>query len=295
MKNLTVHEVVNFETGEVVEVVRLEDLQEEQARRKANNIQGMKLRKSKEELNSLIDGVLGSFYFHQYTELLEELAGDTALAFRFLYLCTYADYDGVLMYGNYRNKKHHSPMQERDLIEVFGLSATLNRSVRKELYSHNLIEKDSQGRLSINKKYCSRGKQSKKSLQTSVRVFDAGLQDVYSTVKPTDHKKVGILFALLPYVNKSHNVLCFNPQEQDIAYIETMTIQDIARAVDYGVAKARRLEKELLNVRVDGEYSLLGANAGDTTHYYINPKLYYAGSELESLKSLISMFELLSK
>ena len=59
-----------------------------------NKAEGFAKKKKKDEFSQYINSNFGSFYFNNYMKLLKKLNNNTALLFRFLYLCTYADYDG---------------------------------------------------------------------------------------------------------------------------------------------------------------------------------------------------------
>ena len=95
-----VKEYMDVETGEsIVGAIKTEEellkLQEAQERKDKRD----KYLKEKAEFESYIQANFGSFYFNNYMELWDKLTKEnSALAFRFLYLCTYADYDGYLRF-----------------------------------------------------------------------------------------------------------------------------------------------------------------------------------------------------
>ena len=113
-----VKEYMDVETGEsIVGAIKTEEellkLQEAQERKDKRD----KYLKEKTEFESYIQANFGSFYFNNYMKLLTKLKNNTALLFRFLYLCTYANYDGYLKYG--LNSSLY--MKENDFGEVFKL------------------------------------------------------------------------------------------------------------------------------------------------------------------------------
>ena len=92
---------VNLTTGELLgegifmSKEELERKQEAQIKR----INYAYLMNNRSEFQTHISSNFGSFYFNNYMKLLTKLKNNPALLFRFLYLCTYANYDGYLKYG----------------------------------------------------------------------------------------------------------------------------------------------------------------------------------------------------
>lgn len=286
-------------TGELVKGYCKEDFMEYKAKAQDNKSQGYKIRKSKDALNKLVDEELGGFYFSRYVELLEQTKTDkgkfdTALAFRFLYLCTYLGFDGLLMYGGYRNNKHHDYMTEKDLQEVMQLDRKQVRQTKEKLISLGLITITEQGHIEVSPRYCNKGSLTKKDKEgrNTVRVFEDGIQSLYKATLPKEHKRVGLLVPLLPYLNIQHNILCHNIEEQQASRIEPLTIQDICNIVGYNVVNARRLEKELIGVTVGQEPCFMVSIHSYAVIYTINPRLFYRGSDVKALQSVIDMFKI---
>lgn len=291
-------ELLDLSTGEIVVAYSKDDFEMQKIQGKENKCRGYKIRKSKDKLNMLVDKELGTFYFNKYEDLLEQTKKDegkfdTALALRFLYLCTYMDFEGVLMYGGYRNSKNHNYMSEKDLQEVLEIDRKQIRQTKERLIKLGLIKITEQGHISINKKYCNKGKLVKKDMGNTVRVFDDGIQKLYKSTLPKEHKKMGLLIPLLPYLNKQHNILCHNIEEQQISRINPLTIQEICKIVGYNVANARRLEKELISITVEKEPCFMVSRHAYAIFYTINPRLFYRGSDVKALEGVVNMFKVI--
>ncbi|WP_195382539.1 hypothetical protein [Blautia wexlerae] len=213
---------VNLTTGELLgegifmSKEELKRKQEAQIKR----INYAHLMNNRSEFQTHISSNFGSFYFNNYMKLLTKLKNNPALLFRFLYLCTYANYDGYLKYG--LNSSLY--MKENDFGEVFKLSKGMVTKLKKELYDNKLIKKYEDGRIAVNNDYYSRGKLYLGDMLNSSRVFDNGIRELYLNSNPREHKRIGVIVPLLPYLNRFYNILCENPLEKDENYIKPLTL-----------------------------------------------------------------------
>ena len=134
-------EYVNVNTGEYLGegIFLSKEYIEKKQETQVNKVEGYSKKKKKDEFSKYMNSNFGSFYFNNYMKLLKKLNNNTALLFRFLYLCTYADYDGYLKYGNYSYGVNHGYMTEKDFDEVFKMSKAMITNLKKELYDNNLI------------------------------------------------------------------------------------------------------------------------------------------------------------
>lgn len=242
----------------------------------------------------------GTFFFTNYIEILELLVDvrgdfDGALAFRFIYLSTYMDYDNKLKWGKGFRGKYTGYMNTKDLSEVMGLSKNHIAKFKNRLIESGLIIVTDGGVISINKKYCRKGKLVALNKRNSIRSFEHGIQELYKSSTAKEHKRLGVLVQLLPYLNFNHNVLCWNPEENIPERLEVLTIQDICRIVGKSVAHARRFEGEMFKISVGGNY-LIGKFRyySCTEAYVINPALFYKGNNIDALKGLSNLFLLMN-
>ena len=96
---------------EAVEIVYRDELEEKQANKK----DGYKKKINKDEFKKYINKNFGSFYFNFYNLLLEKDLRPQD-QFRFIYLCTYANYENILM------KNNKTKLARKDFDEILGLS-----------------------------------------------------------------------------------------------------------------------------------------------------------------------------
>lgn len=292
-------EFADISSGEILtgQQILKEVLQGKQEAHK-RKLEGLDKRKSKEAFNFTVDRYLGSFNFSHYKEVLELMKTDKgvfdgALAFRFIYLSTFMDFDNNLRFGLKFRNKYREYMTERDLGEVLRLSRNHVTKFKQKMIKLNILSIDKKsGIMHINSSFCHKGKLKNSLKGESVRVFEKGIQEIYQNSLPKEHKRLGIMIQLLPYLNVQHNVLCWNPEESEPKSINPLTIQDVCRIIGYEVKNARRLENELLQTTVGEKCMLMKHMKYHSMIYSINPKLFYKGNNIEDLRALINLFEI---
>lgn len=288
---------VNLETGEVFTKEELKaDLMKESAQAEARKQKGNEIRKSKEKFSVFIDENFGSFFFNKYNKTLDKFVVDgkyeSAMAFRFLYLCTFMDYDNKLRFGcNFRGKER-AFMIEKDLQEVLGLSERETRNTKKFLLSLGVLKMDSEGVLFVDRMYSKKGQITESFNRESTRVFDGAIRKLYEESKAIEHKKLGLFIKLIPYINFKFNILCFNPKEEVEKLIKPMNMKEVCEIVGYNKTQSSRLKKDLFNIKVNGKCVIGLFETGAGTSIVINPNIFYAGNNLEELQWLNSIFRI---
>ena len=236
----------------------------------------------------------GEFYFCYFDKLLKEGMSEQMTA-RSIYLYTFADYDGILRYGN--AKGEGNIVKEKDLQELLGLKKTEFMNAKKELIKiHKILLIREDGAVMPNPMFFQKGKiKRKKDLKMAVRIFEEGIQEIYRKAKPKEHKKIGVLIKLLPFINYGYNVVCFNPEESDLTKVRRMTLKDICVAIEYDETNASRLKRELLKMKVDGRPVVMISLVEDKNCVFINPKVYHKGGNEKTLRYLMDIFEIFEK
>lgn len=290
-------EIIIASTGEVITLGDIKaGLMKESAQAEARKQQGNTIRKSKDEFAVFIDEKFGSFFFNKYKKTLDKFIVDgkyeSAMAFRFLYLCTYMDYDNKLRFGcNFRGKER-AFMVEKDLQEVLGLSERETRNTKKFLLGLGVLKMDSEGVLFVDKMYSKKGQITESFNRESTRVFDGAIRKLYEESKAIEHKKLGLFIKLIPYINFKFNILCFNPKEEVEKLIKPMNMKEVCEIVGYNKTQSSRLKKDLFNIKVNGKYAIGLFETGAGTSLVINPSIFYAGNNIEELKWLNSIFRI---
>ena len=288
-------EFVQVDTGEFLTARDIVEkyLQKDTEKRVRQKV-GLKKKQAREQLQYYLGYKYGNFSFNSYKRVIDfftvEDKFDGATCFKFMYLVTFMDYDNKLRYGSKYGDKHREFMKVRDLPEVLRISRKQAIIVRSKLTDLRAIIIDSNGNISINPELVSKGRLNKGYKQSSVRVFEDTVKELYEKAKPREHARLAIFIQLLPYINIYHNSICSNPEEKDARFIEPMSMSDICRVLGLNVEKAIRTENELFKISVAGEYMIGKFLRHGNYSYCINPRLYYKGSKWEHLEALSNLF-----
>lgn len=129
--------------------------------------------------------------------------------------------------------------------------------------------------------------------QPYYKMYVDGIRKVYRNVGKNQHRYLGYVFQVIPYINTEYNVLCFNPRETNFDLVEPMTVDDFCDAIGFDKAHRCVLLKIYRQVtfRVGDheEYFLRivgdGVDTGKST-MFINPNILYSGSHLKEVKIL---------
>lgn len=217
---------------------------------------------------------------------------------RLIYLATYTGYDGRLVGtdGNLLDRNHIEQLMRISAKEYgrFWETMTTNNML-VETDSGVFINADMFRRGSLAN---SKGKPQIPEGKNFIRVFVDGVRSLYRSATPRSHKQLSYLFRALPYVNREYNLICFNPSETDIDYVEPMNVGDFCELVGYRRSNASRLVKALMQptfeIRRGGQkvsanaiHFVVSASIGrETWEMYVNPMVFYAGTSWESVRVL---------
>nr|MCR4760197.1 hypothetical protein [Oscillospiraceae bacterium] len=121
-----------------------------------------------------------------------------------------------------------------------------------------------------------------------MKVFCDSIKKLYKGLQGKGHKYLGYIFQLLPYVNREHNILCWNPEEKEKCSIQRMNLLDVCGLVGFDTKHIDRLFNIFASQKFDidgceeGYFRLLNQpNSNDyrTADILINPHLFYAGTD----------------
>lgn len=223
----------------------------------------------------------GAFYFNYY----KRLNISRQYMFRFIYLCTYMNYDNFLSNGTRLYKS-------KDLKILLKLSNTEYKRTEDYLLENDLISYTDKDNIKINNKYCLKGKMPKNKNVEVVRMFDEAIRELYENALPREHKKIAMLLEILPYINYKYNVVCKNPKETNIELIEPMRMTEVCELLGYDKTNASKLKNSLFSLTVGNEYVIGMFEKGCGKAIYVNPRIYYKGGNKEGISFLGDMFKI---
>lgn len=197
---------------------------------------------------------------------------------RLIYLSTYLSYKDSTLKMTERREIHKS-----ELSKILGVSQRTAERFWSEVNPKYILEEDN-GVLKLNADIFVRGKV-KNLMSFYIKVFKKGVFALYNSVPKEKHKQLGYIFALLPYVNIEHNILCHNTKEKNIDNIQPMTMQEFCNEIGYNYQNVDRLHKAFKNLSFDvGNNrrelfcSIIKNEYTDKQLMIINPKIFYSGS-----------------
>lgn len=274
---------INYGTGEIKDNVRQIHTQEEIERK----TQAAKYYKENIlPLPGFLQQEYGDFIHARYLPLLQQINNDTATAFRFIYLCTFMEYEtGYLMY----NKRK---VDKRLLIKLLGVSANTATNIINSMLSYNLIYSDKDNYYYINNIYCNKGSNKNIGCYHYTRIFIDSIRELYNkAISSREHKLLGKFILLLPYINIYHNIICKNIKEKEIKKLILPSSSDLDNILGVSERHSDRTMKELLEITVGGRPAILNISHNQAKMYAINPAIYYGGTNLSHLKELNGYFE----
>lgn len=274
--------VIDYETGEIIDNVTRVVTESEEKR-----ISEFKqLQQRRNNLRKLIEKHCGNFYFYRYDSLLDQLDDDTATGFRFLYLCACADAEGYFI----KYKDEYCKTKD-DFTYIFDRPVKTTRSYMTDMIKNKLVYKDVKG-YRLNPIFYSMGKIEKEFKHRSVRTFDKAIKELYYNSNPKEHKLMGHLLKLVPYINIYNNTICENIDCNDKKQIRPLNKTEIALLLQSNNTYGYTLLDKLMNVFIKGEPVIGLFTSMGQDQYRINPRLFYRGNDYRELQDLIDAFDI---
>ena len=227
-----------------------------------------------------------SFYLNNYTDLWKKLSKDNpALAFRFLYLCSYADSDGYLRFGIVKNGVDTSYMTTKDFKEVFNISTGMTTKLKNEFFNSNLIEETNDKKIIVNKKYFARKYSTKLDMQNPIQCYDLGIRSIYKNSQPKEHKRFGVIIILLEHINIYSNVICKNTEEIDYQNVCPLTTSEICKLIEYDPTHFSKIKQCLSKTKVNGNPLLISTFGHGSNLFNVNPAIFNRSKNTNDLSN----------
>lgn len=223
----------------------------------------------------------GSFYFSYYNKMLNILKPQYLT--RALYLCSYMNYDNLLIEG----KTHHKPIYESDLIKIWNISRAEMFNTKKELIDLGILIVNENKTLSISENFCKKGELMKNIKDEKARIFNDAIREIYEKAKPSEHKKLALLYKMLPYINLKWNMVCSNIDEEIKDLVQPIDVKTLCKLLNQ--SNVTKLKKDLLSLTVNGRPVVLMASVMNKSIILINPAVYYKGTRLEDVDNIEEM------
>ncbi|GAA0427284.1 hypothetical protein GCM10008934_16340 [Virgibacillus salarius] len=207
---------------------------------------------------------------------------------RLMFVGTYLSWEtNHLVYDNGR------PINKRALGELLGMRSRNKYSeFYRKLIDNEIIYEQKSG-LVMNATVFYRGTDKKASIDAKkmqyTRLFRKTIRELYAMFSGRSIKKLGVLYAVLPYINFNYNIVSKNPTEVQSEKIEPMPVSELADKLGY--SDARKLMPVLREIKYEGK-PVFGffETDGDARKkkIVVNPSVVYAGNgkRLDAIKIL---------
>lgn len=273
--------IIDEDTGEVKTERKLKELDKVRVITKEQE----DYLKNKTDLGKM-ESDLGGFYMLYYNErLFDGLISDTHIA-RVIYLATFIEYDtNKLVF--YENGKINKPFTERDIKEILGIKKVQTyNEFKKEILDSGIMTITDSG-IYMSKTYFNKGKDKGNKFYFMKMYIDT-IRQLYEQTNTRQHKTLGHLFKLIPFIDYEYNILTNSPNTNNRIKERLMTKKDIAKLLNMDLKTYERVEQQLLKLTItfrDKKYPLIGAisikaldtemnRIRKTNCYVVNPLIY---------------------
>lgn len=281
---------IDWDTGEVAEYQNMDikinstiTTPEQRAARK-KYFEELQKRELNRELIYTELRKLGNFYFISVGQSIDDISPEAAT--RLIYLGTY------LPHGNntLMNAKH-KPLLVGDLPKVMNLSRqTVNRFIM-ETSAYITVNKDNT--LTLDRNKFIRGRLPDTITECFQRVYIKNVQGLYKNISSGNHRQLGYIFKMLPYLNTEYNILCWNPDENELDNIIPLSLKEFCEECGYNYNQISRLRKIYAGITFDVKgtkenfcsFVHNGLDINDAK-IFVNPHIIYRGTNYERVKVL---------
>lgn len=238
------------------------------------------IRNRKEQQKGFLDrkatmDSFGRFSFLHTMQCFEDVSPETAA--RLVYLSTFLKWeDGALLITQ------RSKMGRDSLQEVLGLSRqTVSRFLDE--VNPDYITLDDTNNLYMNPKRFYRGRIGRHGESVSWRkIYTDSVRKLYRMVGKNNHRYLGYVFKMLPFISIEYNGLCLDIFERDLSMVQFMTNVDFCNRIGYDYSAISRLKRVYKRIRFDVEGHTepfcAFVEAGDSTRIFVNPHILYNGT-----------------
>lgn len=292
--------LVDDDTGEVTENIvyyRTAKQQEawleqqEKRRQREKEEQERKLRECAKQMG--MDGInpdykeFGPFVWLMYAPLSDLNYGLNNMDMvRLIVLSTYMGYDGYLRLS----KK--VKLKTKDIPNALDISEPSAKVFMSNLKKKNIISIEDDGSMKINDTIIYRGEiqKPKQCNVSTIRVYINSIRSLYFYSERKMRSKLVYIFKLIPYMNRTYNIACYNTEETNSKAIKIMTFGAFCDTVGYDRTHIARLKKELLSFRLDSKRIIAFITSEDfeKSSVCISPFVFYRGNNNNAMIDILN-------
>ena len=285
--------IIDLHTGEILSPIKEGDIV---VRRKSiESYHEKKL--EQQEFSTLQEEYCGRFIFFLFNNLdkITNILNDVELV-KYVYLATYIKKGGVLQLDNNLTNINNSTMQK-----LLKMSRNKFNIFLQKIIENKLIYKDD-NKYYINLDYFYQGnikeykKLTGKKIFNFTRMYVESTRNIFEQLDYRGHRKLSILYKLVPYISWKYNVLCKNIYETEESKILPLTMKEILEITGQHPKNITRFKKDLGRLLYNG-YAIFGMFQnyninGNNKCIVINPLFFNRNSNHKQLDYLLSLFKI---
>lgn len=202
---------------------------------------------------------------------------------RLIFLATHLSYHN----NELRTSERHK-LTKKELASVLDVSESTAERFWREVSPKYIVEGDD-GVLRTNPEIFAKGR-IKHLMTFYIKVYAKGMEHLYFSVHKSKHKHLGYVFAMLPYINIEHNILCWNTEETDISKVKPMSMREFCDEIGFNYKHIDRLHRAYKKMSFDvGEgkrelfCSIIKNEYTGKELMIINPKVFYSGRNSDAV------------
>ncbi|MED4038117.1 hypothetical protein [Niallia taxi] len=205
------------------------------------------------------------------------------------YLATYINGFGYITFDNNNVK-----MSKKDIQERLGISRNAFSNFFNKLVNHQILIPEEVG-FKWDETYNFYGKtKGKAKPKMLVRTYVNQVRELYEAVKPDGKKKHSAVslypvFALVPYLHNSTNIVCKNPEVKNIEDIEYFNLKEITKLLVLNQTK--KVSSGLSSLLLDGQTVFVKVTSKNETYFKLNPRIFWKGTTAPD-KRLVAEFDM---
>lgn len=239
--------VVNTKTGEIVPYYEPTPVLSENQNYAYKNLS--KLDQHHEE-----NGGFVSAFYEQQKPMVEQLPTLTQSDYaRLIYISTYTGYPergNVFGYLRYDNQYY---IDKNGLFKLLDMSMNKFNEFYKKVTELKILEETDDGKIIMNPFYFYRGDYKEIddiiANRQHIRMYRKTIRELYRQCPKRQIKRLGLIYAVLPYINPNFNIIAHNPDEKDVNFLKPMRLGELADKLGY--ANADTLKRALRSIRFD--------------------------------------------
>ncbi|MDR7246319.1 hypothetical protein [Priestia megaterium] len=205
------------------------------------------------------------------------------------YLATFINGTGYLAYDN------NIKLDKKGLQSKLEIGRTLFGKFLKKLIKYEILMPSGnyfKWNETCNFYGSTKGKAKPKTL---VRTYVNQIRELYETKNEKGKRKYSAInlypiFALVPYLHHSSNIVCKNPNVQDIEDIEYFNLKEIAELLD--LRDSKRMVASLHSLVLDGQTTFIKVESKNEAYLKLNPRIFWRGTNVPD-QNLVAEFDMI--